>query len=85
MEHNKEKAFSDFMEMIRNSWTYDRMTDDEKRRLAKAFEWVDCCGLVGTYKQRLAILHIAYNAFLQGIGYTDFNWREPDPAQVPMF
>ena len=85
MERKKENAFSDFMDMIRNSWTYERMTGDEKRRLAKAFEWVECCGLVGTYKQRFAILYIAYNAFLQGIGYTDFNWREPDSAQVPMF
>ena len=85
MERKKENAFSDFMDMIRNSWTYDRMTNDEKERLYKAFEWVECCGLAGTYKQRFAILHIAYNAFLQGIGYTDFNWREPDPAQVQTF
>lgn len=85
MERNKENAFSDFMEMTRNSWTYGRMTEDEKKRLAKAFEWVDCCGLVGTYKQRFAILHIAYNAFLQGIGYTNYNWREPNPDEIPAF
>ena len=85
MERNKEKAFSDFMEMICNSWTYDRMTDGERKQLATAFEWADKTGLIGSYKQRFAILHITYHAFLAGLGYDGPNWREKDPDSIPAF
>ena len=86
MERKKEHATHYFMRMIYNSWTYDRMTENERGRLESAIDWADRQGMVkGTFDNRWKVLQAIYNAFLQGIGYTDFNWREPDTAQVPMF
>ena len=86
MERTKENAFSDFMEMIRNSWTYDRMTEKERRNLDMAVEWaVDRNAIKGSYKQQWMILHAIYEAFLAGLGYTGGAWREPDQESIPAF
>ena len=53
MKKNKEMVLSDFIVMIRNSWTYDKMTYKEKDRL---LEMLDSNrtkdALKGTYNNR---------------------------------
>ena len=83
IELKKEYAVGDFITMIYKSWTYERMTDLEKARLDDVFNFVSRGCITGNYKTRWNIMQAAYTAFLHGIGYTDFNWREPDPESVP--
>ena len=74
---NKENAMYDFNTMIQKSWTYEKMTTEEKKRWIKVLNdiRVDKC-LKGTYQQRWDILQAIYMSYLLGIGYTNFNWRE---------
>lgn len=73
----KEKVLHDFIMLISNAWTVDRMTEKEKDRLFKILHDVRTeKALKGSYKQRWDILQAIFNAYLQGIGYTDFKWRE---------
>lgn len=77
MMKNKEKALDNFIEMTKNSWTYERMTPKEKERLIDMFCDIRTRkALKGTYDHRWDILQALYNAYLQGIGYNGGNWRE---------
>ena len=74
---NKEDAVNDFLEMIYESWTYNRLTEDEKYRFDKAVTFCTEIGDVkGTWKQRWSIMQMVYEAFLDGVGYDGPNWRE---------
>ena len=74
---NKDNVLYDFNDMIKNSWTYEKMTEDEQNnwfeKVVNNVRTEKC--LKGTYIQRWEILQAMYNAYLVGIGYTDFNWR----------
>lgn len=70
-----EKLNSNFDNMIKNSWTYNRLTKEEKNRLLNALERSKDV-VKGTYKQRWEILQAIYSSFLVGCGYNGFNWRE---------
>ena len=83
MNKPKEKAFPDFLEMTRHSWTYDRMTDDEKTRCEKALRSAASLDIQGSYNQRYNALNGVYYAFLLGIGYSGALWREPHPEEIP--
>lgn len=74
-------AYYDFCEMIRKSWTFERLTEDEKSRCWDALHFpVQQNLLKGCYSIRFGFLQSVYTAFLYGIGYDGgFNWREPDP------
>lgn len=85
MRKNKENALNDFYEMIKNSWTYERMTEKEKERLS-AVLFLDVRiekALKGTYSQRWEMLQAIYATFLSAIGYTDFSWREEEKEILP--
>lgn len=74
---DKDLALPMFKEMIENSWTYERLTNDEKQRLSELFMNIRVFdALKGSYNQRWEILEAIYTAFLKGVGYTNFNWRE---------
>lgn len=74
---DKENAINNFYEMIRHSWTYGKLTDEEKQQFDKTLKSVQMQeALKGTYQQRWKILQAIYMAFLNGCGYNDFNWRE---------
>ncbi len=71
-----EQAVPDFLENVtRKSWTWARLTPGERAR----FENVDVSKLGGTARQRTEALKVVYRAFLEGLGYTGWNWREPEP------
>jgi hypothetical protein len=74
---NKENATLDFIERIKESWTWARLTEQEKKRFEDSVIWsINQNVIVGTYKQRYHTLNALYHIFLQGVGYTDWKWRE---------
>lgn len=85
MEVKKEDAKRNFEIIIRNSWTYERMTEAEKKRLEKILnsKMLNDC-LKGSYAQRWQILHLMYYSFLNGLEYDPINWRE-QKKDVPLF
>lgn len=77
MEKIKENAKNDFIEMIQNSWTYNRLTENEKENLKDVFNSIRADNILkGTYKQRWEILNGIYFSFLQALNYKPVGWRE---------
>lgn len=82
-EKTKENAIHNYIIMTLDSWTYDRMTEDEKKRCIDALKYAK---VAGAYNTRWEILHSIYYAFLQGLGYTGVTWREPATTEEkPLF
>lgn len=80
---NKDNAKTNFIVMIENSWTYKRMTREEQTRLSEVFEsYTTREAIKGTYDQRWATLQAIYSAYLIGLGYDGFRWREKDETGV---
>ena len=72
----------EYNKIVLQSWTYAKLTDDEKRRWNDVWRYA---GIRGTKEQMLEAMSDYYRAFLLGVGYDDFyNWREDDPI-VPQF
>ena len=79
MENLKENAIQEYKKIIRQSWTYLRMTQDEQERLDELLDSVRTYDAVkGSYKTRWAIIGGIYNAFLVGLGYDGPYWRETE-------
>ena len=77
LEKTKENAIILFNDMIKNSWTYGKMTQEEKEKWHEILGHVESTkDLQGGFYTRWKTLNLIYHAYLQGIGYTDFNWRE---------
>lgn len=77
MNKDKENALKDFLEMIKKSWTWARLTEKERKTFE---EWLHKARyeLKGSYKQRWDILQNYYMMFLLGTGYEDHKWRETE-------
>ena len=82
---NKENALNNFYEMIKQSWTYAKLTEHEKAqfKIVLYSRQVEKC-LKGTYKQRWEILQAIYSSFLMALDYTPIGWRE-DLDEIPLF
>lgn len=77
MEKQKELSLVDFVGMIEKSWTYDKLTKEEREQFYLTFNSERIReALKGTYIQRWNILQAIYYAFLAGIGYDGCTWRE---------
>lgn len=74
-------VYNYFNTVIENSWTWQRLTDDEKERFKKC---IDFSEIGGTARQRVKILNMVYSAFLHGVGYDPIGWRENN-SEVPQF
>ena len=62
-----------------NSWTYNKLTKEEKETFNHIFASEELKNnLSGTEKQMIQTLNIIYSAFLAGVGYNGFNWRETE-------
>ena len=74
---NKEEAVKDFCTMIWQSWTYARLTPEERSRFFELLttERFKKYRIIGTYKQRLEALQGYYEMFLAGCGYKPTGWR----------
>ena len=81
-EETKENATNNYISMTIHSWTFDRMTEDEKKRCIESLKYAK---VAGAYNTRWEILHSIYHAFLLGLGYTGPRWREPENSERPLF
>lgn len=81
---DKERAVIDYLEMISKSWTWDRLTPEERAEFLKVInrEYAHKT-ITGTYRHRWEVLDLVYYAYLVGIGYKPIGWREPET--VPAF
>lgn len=74
---NIDLVLNDYIDMIKKSWTYEKMSGIEKTRLLDMFDSIRTQdALKGTYNQRWQVLQAIYHAYLIGLGYDNFNWRE---------
>lgn len=76
---NKENALKDYIEMIEQSWTWGRLTEDEQNRF---FETINeprtSDAIKGNYMQRWEIIDMVYYAYIMALGYKPIGWREPE-------
>ena len=74
---DKEMALADMIKGFTKSWTFNRLTDEEKSRFHKIFNAYDADRYIqGNYRQRCQQLHGMYHAFLLGVGYDNsVTWR----------
>ena len=86
MEKDKTLAFTDFKINICKSWTWERLTTNERGRVLKALEECEHTAIRTkyTYKERFEIFHAVYRSFLMALDYTPNGWRETDP-NAPKF
>lgn len=78
-EKIKENAWFEFSKIIENSWTFNRMTKEEKETWDHVIRSEQAKNNIkGTYQQRMEALSFVYSAFLAGLGYNGFNWREKE-------
>jgi len=82
LNRNKDDARKDFNSLIIKSWTWERLTDEERGR---AIDAIMSTKMTGSYDQRWATLNSVYNAFLLGVGYDGPRWREPADSDAPLF
>ena len=84
MKRDKEQAFDRFLEVIRKSWTYLKMTEAEQEAV---YHCLARAQVFGTYEQRYQTYCEIYNAFLTALGYDGAGWRatEEERATMPRF
>lgn len=71
-----------FQNIIKTSWTWQRLTEEEKSR----FENLDIfCEISGTKDMREQWLFTIYVSFLSGLGYDGWHWRDEEKTETPMF
>lgn len=76
---NRENALEAYLTNIKKSWTWERLTDKEK----KTFEYrlrlyQNGNQIQGTYSQRTMVCSMMYDMFLAGLGFYEdcIHWRE---------
>lgn len=77
MNKDKESALKDYLEMIKKSWTWDKLTEKERKNFEECL-YKARYELKGSYKKRWDILGNYYTMFLLGTGYDGLNWRETE-------
>ena len=81
-----EQAKQDWLEMIKQSWTWARLTESEKETFLSLLEH-PCSAVVikGTYHQRWEACDALYHTYLEGLGYTPLDWRETPSTKSTFF
>lgn len=72
-----------FQNVIKKSWTWDRLTEEERRRFIDmdVFDRIK-----GNNKTRVEWLNTIYDSFLSALGYKPIGWRETEEEkQMPRF
>ena len=74
---SKVEIREEYLQMIYNSWTWDRLYPQEKKRFLNLITSDHITNILkGTKAARWAILNGLYESFLIGVGYTPTDWRE---------
>lgn len=71
---NKEFARDIFIENIMRSWTWERMSGEERDTFINRV--IEHSQVTGNYNTRYRQYHNLYFAYLLGLGYDGMNWRE---------
>lgn len=79
--NDKTGAYGHMIGVIMQSWTWDRLTEDERKRF---MECLNSSKLFGTREQRISIIHGLYHAFLSALGCEPIGWREEESGN-PLF
>lgn len=74
----KEAAYDDFIETIKESWTWQRLTDDECAVFIDDIMNHPSLRPSGTWSARWNFYQAVYGAFLYGLGYNGTGWREDE-------
>ena len=72
-----------FQNIIKKSWTWQRLTEEERQRFInmRVFDQIK-----GDDKTRIEWLNTIYTAFLTALGYKWVGWREPkEDDDIPIF
>lgn len=72
-----------FQNVIKKSWTWNRLTDEEQKRFVdmNVFDKIK-----GNDKTRMEWLHTIYHSFLCALGYKAIGWRETEEEkEIPQF
>lgn len=64
-----------FQRVIKKSWTWARLTEEEKQRFIDMPVFDE---IKGTDKMRIEWLNTIYRAYLTALGYSYTGWRETD-------
>ena len=73
----KENARPEFLLMVMESWTYNRMTVDEK---STCLDKIITATIKGRFLQRWTQLQAVFSAYLDSIGYSGAGWRDAQNA-----
>ena len=77
MEKKKENAVNDFITMIKRSWTWERLTPQERHVYLDRMDFLDRTGKIkGRYEDRWAQAQELYTMFIDGAGAHEDHWRE---------
>lgn len=80
MTKDKKEAITNYTETLKESWTWNRLTEKEKNKfieLVTSIYGKTDRVIKGDFKTRWNILDTIYYSFLIGLGYEPLNWREP--------
>jgi len=74
---SKVEIREEYLQMIYNSWTWDRLSKEERDRFIKLITSDHITMILkGTRSARWDILNGLYESFLIGVGYTPVDWRD---------
>lgn len=84
LPRTKENALLHHLSMDCQSWTFARLTQEEKESCVNALLWADHQGIIkGNFETRWFIMSAIYHAFLSGTGYHDpLHWRENEEDEA---
>lgn len=86
MERIKENAKKDFINMIVNAWTVDKMTQKEWDQLIDVFDSPQTeNALKGNYRQRWEVLQAIFTSYLMGLGFNGCGWRNDKTSTKKYF
>lgn len=79
MKKCKEIAITDYITIIKHSWTWARLTDSEREQFIRVACDFD---LRGDYNTRHNTLQGMYLAFLTALDYNPTTWRETETERA---
>lgn len=80
----KEDALNYYINIVKESWTYEKLTDAEKQKIVEILTSIRTQNaLKGNYKQRIDVLSAIYSAFLASLDYKPIGWREEKAEVLP--
>ena len=71
-----------FQNIIKKSWTWGKLTEEERKRFINMHEFDK---IKGNDKTRIEWFNSIYHAFLVGLGYKAIGWREENIEEIPLF